>query len=228
MLICNSCRHENPIYYLNCEKCNSILRDKTVNIDLWSIISKLIDSPGEAFRKIIQSENKNFIFLHTVLIALKVFLACAVVLPYFSVPVTINFLTIFIFFGYTLAVLTFISLLIGAFARIKDLKTRFKDNFSILTYALMPVIFGMVILFPLEIAVFGETLFFPEPSPFMVKNTFAYIFLSLEILLFLWGMILTVAAIKQQIKNIFSSIVLGAFMIFLMFILPLLLLHSVH
>ncbi|MEW6654278.1 MAG: hypothetical protein AB1394_12550, partial [Bacteroidota bacterium] len=60
-LICNNCGVSNPIYSLNCSNCNSFLRARIPNIDLWDTIWNILVSPTETAVKIIQAEKKNFV-----------------------------------------------------------------------------------------------------------------------------------------------------------------------
>jgi hypothetical protein len=94
--------------------------------------------------------------------------------------------------------------------------TRFKDNLAVIIYSQMPIIFALIILFPLEIVIFGEYLFSTNPSPFQIKSTIAYVFFSVEILLFLWSFFLTFAAFYVSSKNIVLSTSTTAAYIFIL------------
>src|ERR1039458_8374525 len=75
VIICKSCSTENPYYEVICSNCHSFLRDRIFNIDLWKTIEQLIETPVKAFRRIIQSEHKNFISLIFIFAVFKLFIS---------------------------------------------------------------------------------------------------------------------------------------------------------
>jgi hypothetical protein len=115
----------------------------------------------------------------------------------------------FIILGEVIAVLVIISLLITFINNMFGLITRIRDNFSILTYSLFPHIFALIILFIVEVTVFGETLFSKNPSPFSLKEFLAVILAGLEILIVLWQIFLSIIAIFSQSKNLSYSIIIA-------------------
>ena len=72
-LYCSNCGAENPLFLLNCKECKSFLRERVVNIDLWSAIYDLLIQPKKAFLHLIYSEHKNYIIFITLIISLKFF-----------------------------------------------------------------------------------------------------------------------------------------------------------
>lgn len=192
-VICGNCSTENPIYSHICSGCKHFLRDKIVNIDLWETILQLLESPGKAFQKIILAENKNFIVFLTFLFALRLFILSRFLsLPFFSeTESTTELLT-----GYIIALST-ATLFLILFSWIAALilnkleySVRFRDNYSLLVFSNIPNIISVVLLFPIELIVFGEYLFSNNPNPFQVKPLFAYILLVFEVGVFLWSLIL--------------------------------------
>ena len=55
----------------------------------------------------------------------------------------------------------------------------------------MPYSFAAIILFPVELIIFGKYLFSVNPSPFIIKSFLAWVLVSLEFLLILWSVFLT-------------------------------------
>jgi len=174
-IICKTCGSENPFYNLTCINCKAYLRERIFNIDLWNIISLLIESPKAAFRTIIFSEHKNFIFFLLVFICGKFFVFSILFSKLLLNKETLggNFL---IKYFYLLLIITciifFFALLYTKLLKFLDYSTRLKDNFSILVYSLIPYVFGIIILFPIELIIFGENLFSNNPSPFVIKEFF--------------------------------------------------------
>ena len=211
-IVCKSCNTENPFYELTCQNCKSYLRERVYNIDLWKLLEDLVASPTKAFTKIIHSEQKNFILFIIVLGAIK-FLINSVILfiankenvlgsqsilrNYFVILLAVSF--ILLFFTYKIK---FSNKFLGNL-------TRSKDIFAILSYSLMPNVFALVLLFPLEVIFFGGYLFSNNPSPFIIKENEAYIFLILEFLMIVWTIFLSIMAIYTLTKNKFYSIFMG-------------------
>jgi hypothetical protein len=197
-LTCKNCSTENPFYQLTCTKCSAYLREKVFNIDLWEVIATIIESPSKAYSRIIHSEHKNFIILILILAAIKfsinaIYLSLALLGERHN---TRNFLIlILITTGYIL-----LSAVISSFFYKKALssKTRFRDNLAIIIYSLLPYVFALVILLPFELILFGYTIFSVNPSPFVVKETLAYVMLSFEGLFIFWALFLSYMAFRRQ------------------------------
>lgn len=212
IIVCKNCNSENASYELICKNCKSYLRERIVNIDLWNIFSLIIESPSTAFNKIIQAEHKNFIVFLAFIIGLKVLINVM-----FVSIATINnekayynfFLNyLILFFVIVLSVFVY-SFLLKFINNKSNLKTRLKDTVAIIIYSMLPYIIGAVLLFPLELILFGDSVFSVNPSPFLLKPTFAYILLGFEAVLVLWAMFLSVNAFIVQSNNIKYGVAAG-------------------
>lgn len=200
-LICRNCGTENPFYQLSCSKCSAYLRDKVFNIDLWDIIPILIESPSRAFAKIIHSEHKNFTLFLFFFTSIKL----SIISIYISLAINKNehylqsaITTFIISAGILFIVSLLVSLLFTLFLKKRDIKTRLRDNISITLYSLFPYLLGLVILFPLELILFGYTVFSVNPSAFDIKPTIAYTMLVFEILVVAWSVFLLFMAYRRQ------------------------------
>lgn len=228
LLICKNCGTENSFYKFNCTKCKAILRERIVNIDLWHTLNLLIDTPGRAFQSIIHAEHKNFIVFLGSLLILKIFINSVVIseqlydtsdsallfllLAFFVVPV----------FLITAAYKMKFSL------KIFRIDTRFKDDYSVLTYSFIPYIYALVFLFPVEITLFGGYLFSNNPSPFELKLIPAYILCGLEVLMALWSIVLLFSAVKVNSKSNLYSLIFSLLAGLAFFSLPLLMALLLH
>jgi hypothetical protein len=209
---CPNCGSENPLYKLICVKCKTHLRERIVNLDLWKMIGMLIESPVKAFSLIIQSEHKNFIFLIIALFSVKVFIDARFLSLFFSGSslLRINLVpALLISFGAAILILFIYSLLFSLVNMLSGLKTRIKDDYAVLSYTLIPYSAGLIILFPIEIILFGEYLFSNNPSPFIIKPDLAYTLLGFEGLLILWGIFLAISGIYAVSKNFLYSLLAG-------------------
>lgn len=211
-VICNNCQTENPFYKVICENCKSYIRDRVYNIDLGNIIARLIENPTSGFRTIIFSEHKNFLVFLILLSVLKFEIDSIFISLVFSKEIiSLNNFAIG-YLGLAL-VLTAVFLLFSYLATILNKKigyeTRVKDNFTIYFYSFLPHIFALIILFPLELVMFGEYLFSTNPSPFALKEFIAYTLFILELLIIIWSLFLTIMANYTQTKNILYSIIIS-------------------
>jgi hypothetical protein len=209
---CQNCEEENPFYALTCAKCKSYLRDRVYNIDLWMILGLLIESPVKAFRLIIQSEHKNFISFIMFIAAAKLFIDSM----YLSIISNIQepnhesiIRNYFIILGSVFAIVIISGIALTILNKLNNLLTRFRDNFAILTYSLLPHAIAFLILFTVEETVFGGNLFAKNPTVFSLKEFFAYTLLGFELLIILWSIFLSVIAVYVQSKNIFYSVLSG-------------------
>ncbi len=224
---CKNCSAENPFYQLICTKCNSYLRERVVNIDLWDTIGKLIESPSVVFQRIIFAEHKNFTFLLTFFIALKILLNSMIVRPYFRLDSYLSnnlfiYSVLSIILVYILLYVT--SFLLKTFTGIFKLKSRTGDNYAVTVYAFIPYIFGLIILFPVELVLFGQYLFSVNPSPFMLKEFASYVVLGIEGILFLWSYIWLFLGINSFTRTKTFSFVSSILIFIIMNLLPFLLL----
>jgi hypothetical protein len=154
--------------------------------------------------RIIQSEHKNFISLIVALAAVKF----SINTIYASVALTGEgrgfFLLFLIMLGWLILLVTLSGLMYKAALKVK---TRFRDNFAILTYSFIPHVFALLILFPVELILFGGTLFSTNPSPFVIKETLAYVMLAFESLFIFWGILLTYFAFRRQSSSRGTAII---------------------
>jgi hypothetical protein len=202
---CSNCGTSNIFFRLNCTNCNAIIRDKVVNIDLWSILWKLIESPIPAFTQIIQAENKNFVVFLSFAAGIKLFLHTfflSSVLNYnagFEKQIVLNLLLLL---GYFLIFIFLYAFIILRINKNLNIEGRYRDYYSLLIYGLIPLVFSFMFLTPVEYALFGKHWFISNPAPFSIKPMAAYVLLVLEILLSLWSLILIGLALFLQTNKL--------------------------
>jgi hypothetical protein len=206
---CPNCNAENPFYNSVCSKCKSYLRERVFNLDLWSLISSIIESPTKAFRTIIFSEHKNFIFFILLFLALKYL----IIVRFISIITIGDFrstvglqISYSIVLGCTIFFFLAFSFLYNLIGRYNNISLRFKDTLSLIIYSQIPLVFGLVILFTLELVIFGDYLFSINPTPFTIKSPLAYLFLILEWGTIIWSIFLLFKAFRAQSQNLFFSL----------------------
>jgi hypothetical protein len=210
IVTCPNCSAENPYYKETCSSCNSFIRDKISNLDLWNIVGLLIENPVKAFRQIIYSQHKNFIYFVLFFVSIK-FLINARFISLLTIGrFTTNTSLLLSFLLILLSLIVFLALFAFIFTRISSsagFSTRFKDILSIVAYSQLPHVFGLVVLFPIELIIFGDYIFSLNPSPFVIKEMIAYTLLTVEALLILWSIILSVAAFYVHYRRIIPALV---------------------
>lgn len=216
---CPNCNTENPFYNSNCSQCRNYLRDKVYNLDLWSIISLIIESPSQAFKKIIYSEHKNFILFIVLLVSIKHLINTRFISMFSlgsfktSIELYFSYLILLVVIIIFFLIISFLFVRVGASL---NSSLRYKDTLSLIIYSQIPYLFGLVILFTLELIIFGDYLFSINPSPFVIKSTLAYLFAGLELALIIWsGFLLTKAFIVQTHQKLFS--ILSVIVFFVLF-----------
>jgi len=227
---CKNCGSENPFYALICSNCKAYLRTRIPNIDLWLTIGKIIESPLDAIKNIIYAEHKNFTLLLLILAAIKIGINALILNNALKIK-SINNENIFntiLFTGiYVISIFIVSILLITLINYVFHIKNRIKDNFSIYTYSFIPVIFALIILSPVEYALFGHYWFTFNPSPFIIKNLEAYTLIIFEMIFLLWNLILFILSTYVQSKNIIYSIVIGILFFIITFLSPIIFLFYI-
>ena len=207
---CPNCNSENPFYNSICSGCKYYLRDKIYNLDLWMVISLLIEAPTKAFRTIIFSEHKNFILFILFFVSIK-YLINARFISMVSVgefQSTIGLqLSYLIVLGITLIYFIIFSLIYKSLSKRNEINIRYKDTFALILYSQIPFLFGLFILFPLELVILGDYLFSMNPTPFIIKGSITYFFLAIEIGLVIWSIILVFKAFLTQSQHFIFSII---------------------
>ncbi len=216
--ICSNCGNDNPLFEKNCRNCKYYLRTAVSNIDLWSTIWQLFESPQKALLKIIYAEHKNFVTFISILIAIKLFLLAVIFQS------SLNFLSndslypksnLFIQLGiYLCTILIFIRIKTTIIN--KKQITRYKDNLAIFTYSLIPIVLSLIILTPVEYGIFGIHWFIYNPSPFIIKEFVAYLLFFIEGLMLVWSIFLYFYSCYIQSKSKTTAL---AFTLFLIIIL---------
>lgn len=214
---CPNCNSENPFFNSICSGCKYYLRDKIYNLDLWTMISSLIEAPTKAFRTIIFSEHKNFIFFILFFVSIK-YLVNARFIAMLSIgefQSTIGLqLSYLIVLGITLVYFIIFSLIYKSLSKRNQVNIRFKDTLALITYSQIPFLFGLIILFPLELVILGDYLFSMNPTPFIIKGIITYFFLAIEIGLIIWSIFLIYKAFLTQSQHfIFGLISASVFVV---------------
>jgi len=206
---CSNCGEINPLYLLNCTKCKHYLRSNVPNIDLWKTIWHLFEKPKHALTNIVIAEHKNFVSFLFFFLGLKLFITAASVQSVLNIVIPNSlyfYLNLIILLSIYISTILLFTLLFTVIVN-RRVKTRFRDNLSSIVYAFTPAILALFILTPVEYGLFGKHWFISNPSPFLIKETLAYILLFVEILMFGWSIIILFIGFKLQANSTLLSLI---------------------
>jgi hypothetical protein len=211
IVVCPNCNSHNPYYNHTCRSCNFFLRDRVANLNLGEIILNLIESPSTAFEKIIFAEKKNFVIVIILLISIRfLILSRFFSVPFSDIDVKYNLVELFFYFFISSSfVITILALIVYSFFKGFKFHSRFKDIFSVIIYSFVPQVFALLVLYPVEITVYGKYLFSNNPYPFEIKNNVFYVLLTFEIISLLWSFLLMIRGFMVLKANTIISIVLS-------------------
>lgn len=210
--ICPNCNAENEFIDYTCTECQHYMRDKVVNINIWSEFWSFLETPFESFKRIILAEHKNYLILMLLVILVKIFINSLVIKSAFEINAEVYyglFINFFLMSGYVVLFLTLYSLIINRLINIFGVKSKFKNILSVFVFSLWPLTFGLAILTPVEYAIFGSYFFTFNPSPFELKLVPAYMIVILEAMVFLSGIVYAFIGLKVQTKSILFSLATG-------------------
>ncbi|PKL82848.1 MAG: hypothetical protein CVV24_07975 [Ignavibacteriae bacterium HGW-Ignavibacteriae-3] len=212
VLICSNCGKGNAFYKLTCTECKSFLRARIVNLDFWDTIWKIFYSPIQTAQNIIQAENKNYSVTCALLTAFKFSLISLILMNAFRINDVSDqsLLTGMLKGGVVFLVLIFIFSLVMKFINKKlGVEGRVKDGLTIYVYSGIPLIMTLLILTPIQFALFGEYWFTFNPSPLIMKPRAAVAILIIEGVMIIWTAVLFVTSTYAQTKNVLYSLVTG-------------------
>jgi len=200
MIVCPVCRHSNDEFAIKCVSCGSFVQDRVPNLDFFAIIWMMIESPAEAFKKIIIAEHKNFVLL------LGLFLGIGATFSLMWGAQSGNsFDNLFplLLIGSAIGVvisIPLIYLLIGTFhlaARLLKGKGTFTETYGVIGWSLVPIMLSVIFVLPLEFSLLGLPMFSSNPSAYEVKPVVTAVLLGLDGLTALWSILLATKGISM-------------------------------
>lgn len=207
---CPNCNSLNNFYNFNCSSCSSLLRERVVNIDLWSTIWRIIEIPSKTYAKIIFAENKNYTFILALLFSIKLTFNSFFLKSLIGENIDYrNYLELNFIIGISTFFFSFIIIALVQKLILKyfGINTRFKDNFAAFIYTCIPSLLALLIFFPVEYALFGKYWLFFNPTPYLIKPTAAYVFIGMEFIILIWMFILFRLLGLVQSKNKVYSLI---------------------
>ena len=193
MITCSVCGQRNDDLAVLCTSCKSYLQSKVDNLNLFETIWQLIESPRAAHKKIVLARHKNYVLLLSCLLGMSLTFALfwlwnlgarfdnvlmlLGVGGLMGIPLGVGF------------VLVSGMLIVGGI-RLLGGKASLKNSGAVVSYASMPLSLSLVLILPLEIAIFGNDFFGTNPPPMIINPVVYVALLGFDALAILWSILL--------------------------------------
>ncbi len=193
MIECPVCKTNNSNLAVTCVQCHSFLQTRVQTLNFFETLWLMTESPKVAMKRIILSEQKNYIHLLTGVFGIGLFcswlwvvrggwmfenLQWAILALIIVGPIA----GIFIMYLSTFIILILSKLLKG--------RGTYRNVKVILAYSLFPLSLASVFLVPLELGLFGMYLFTSNPPIELIKPLGAYLLMGLNAMAIVWSFIL--------------------------------------
>ncbi len=210
---CSVCGNNYFVLDYKCKNCGNILREKFSVVNLSEILKDLLFDAEIGVKKILFAERKNYVLFLFVLLSLKLTLFTLYDMNFSDLNSHLNsfslpFKILLAWLGYLNLVFLLIKFL---FDLLYKIKVNFKTIASIFSYSNIYLSVSLIILFPLELMLFGFYLFSSNPSIFEINFSKAVITLFLEATLLSYSLYLLfkfyVFILQMKIRAIFITII---------------------
>jgi hypothetical protein len=195
MIQCSVCGAKNRDLATVCSACKSFLQARPEALDLFSTMWGLMESPRRAMKKIVLSRRKNYALFLAGLLGIFIVVTALWLanLARFFQSATSTVLAAVV--GGALGgvvLLLLLALILALTSLLFGGRPSVRNLFAVLAFSGFPCVFVLFFVFPVQFAIFGQYLFYRNPSP-MVLNPLVYI----AILVFyglacLWWLVMTV------------------------------------
>jgi hypothetical protein len=199
MIQCSVCGAENGDLEVVCGSCRSYLQAKIDTLDLFATAWGLIESPVRTMRRVALARRKNYVILLSALGGVALVLAVLWLKTLGPAlggleGVLVTSLAVGLLLGPAVAVGG--TLLGRLVLKMQGVRATFRNLYAVLAYALVPVVLSLVLVFPVELALFGQYLFDQNPPP-MSLNPAAYVLLlGMDGVCAVWATLLLVIGIR--------------------------------
>ena len=203
MIVCPVCSHQNDEFAVKCSECGSYVQDRVPTLDFFAMLWLIIESPKKAFKKIILAEQKNYVLF------LGLFLGVAAAFALIWARESGNhFDNLFpvLLFGTFLGIVLSVPLLYSLaytfhlLAKVLKGKGKFKETYAVTGWSLVPIVFSVVFLLPLEMATLGLYAVSSNPTAYEVKPLVTSVLFGFDGLLIVWSMVLGIVGISMAHK----------------------------
>ncbi len=198
MIKCSVCGTENDDLAVLCKNCKSYLQTKVDTLDLFGTMWMLVETPRRAMKRIVLSRYKNYAYFLSALFGVSLVYT---VMWYRNLGKVFNDLFILLLGGILAGPVVGIvfallcSLVLALFARLLGGKATVRNTFAVMAYSTVPIVFSLVLILPIEVAVFGLSFFDNNPPPLVLKPVEYVVLIGLDILATIWSWFLLMEGI---------------------------------
>jgi len=197
MIACTVCGTPNDEFAVVCVSCKSFLQTKVDNLNLFETLWALMESPRAAFRRIALARNKNYVIVLSSLLGIAGVYAVIWLralgprFPNLAFLVGAGILA-----GPPLGIVLvlLLSVLVHRLGRLLGGRGTYRNVRAVVAYAAVPVVYSLVIVFPVEIALFGTYFFSNNPPPLVINPAAYVVLLGMDGAALLWSLALLVEA----------------------------------
>ncbi len=189
VIACPICGLENGDDITICVQCKAFLQAKVDTLDLFATMWGMIESPGATLKKVVLSRTKNYVLILSVIVG--VMLAFAY-FWFYKIGNTIDGLFFILGLGILVGplagiiVMTTTAGLINSFSRVFGGRRSYRNTLGVISYSATPLILAFVLLFPVELAVFGQYFFGSNPHPMVIRPDLYMVLGGIHLLAFGW------------------------------------------
>jgi hypothetical protein len=198
MILCPVCGKGNGDLAVTCAQCHGYLQSRVDALDLFATAWGVIESPGRTFRKIALATHKNYtLFLSSLFGISWTFFAFRLTEAGLLLPNLFVLILAGLVGGPLLGIISFIftsalGLWVG---RRLGGDGSFRNVIALTSYASLPVVLSLVFVLPVEIGIFGLSLFGVPPSQWELKPVISLVLLVVQCGVLLWFAILLTVAV---------------------------------
>lgn len=193
MIRCSICSAENHHLATVCAACGGFLQNRTENLDLFATCWSVLERPGRAFRTIALSRRKNGSTIVAAVsgIAMVFALFWAIAAAEYA-PNTVSLFGAGFLSGVFVGPLMVLAygVLFKAMATAQGRRVSLLNGYAVFSYALVPVLLSVILVFPLEIVAFGRYFFTAQPTPYSLRPMMYMVLVGLDALFSLWSLVL--------------------------------------
>ena len=217
-IFCSICDSENFILNLKCSNCGSLIRENIRTINIGETFQNFLLNTDFGIKKVLYSEKKNYLLLLISLLSIKL-----TILTFFDISILdqklittllkLNLLVFSYWFLFILLLGVIFKVLIEIIVRNKFY---YKDSLTIIAFSFLYFSVVGIILFLLELMLFGKFFFSNNPSIFQINLYKALAVISLEMIIFLYSLFLLIRFLVFILHKKFLATLLSvAFLIFI-------------
>jgi hypothetical protein len=197
MITCTVCGKENDDLSVVCSACKSFLQSRVDALDLFTTLGGLIENPRSSLKKIVLAKYKNYSLILSALFGVSLVFEIAWLKDAGDKVASLLPIVGAAFIGGPIAgmiVVFVVSVALQQTTRVLGGHAARKNLFAAIAYATSPMVIALVVVIPLQLAVFGKEFFGTNPPPSLVRPTEYYLLLALKALAACWTVYLVIEA----------------------------------